>query len=66
MAIGKIFIFENENSGFELLNFYVLLLVIISGIQILYTRTTTTYDDTTLVVDGVLCNIIIWAWQKNV
>ena len=65
MAIGKIFIFENENSGFELLNFYVLLLVIISGIQILYTRTTTTYD-TTLVVDGVLCNIIIWAWQKNV
>ena len=66
MAIGKVFIFENENSGFELLNFYVLLLVIISGIQILYTRTTTTYDDTTLVVDGVLCNIIIWAWQKNV
>ena len=28
--------------------------------------TTTTYDDTTLYVDGVLCNIIIWAWLKNV
>ena len=26
--------------------------------------TTTTYDDTTLYVDGVLCNIIIWAWLK--
>ena len=31
----------------------------------LCTRTTTTiYDDTTLYVDGVLCNIIIWAWLK--
>ena len=67
MAMGTIFIFQKWKVQVWVTEFLRFIARNNSRHTNLCTRTTTTtYDDTTLYVDGVLCNIIIWAWLKNV
>ena len=64
MAMGTIFYFTKWKVQVWVTEFLRFIARNNSRHTNLCTRTTTTYDDTTLYVDGVLCNIIIWAWLK--